>query len=51
VSNNIFPRILLQVAYFRIFKATGTLAVSVSDLNVLVNGSVNSDECSFKTYG
>jgi len=42
---------LLQVAYFRIFKATGTLAVSVSDLNVLVNGSVNSDECSFKTYG
>ena len=39
-----------NLACFRIFQATDTLVVSVSDFDVLVNGSVNSDECSFNTY-
>jgi len=38
-------------ACFRIFQATDKLSlVSVSDFDVLVNGSVNSDECSFNTH-
>jgi len=42
---------LENLACFSIFQATDKLSlVSVSDFDVLVNGSVNSDECSFNTH-